>query len=242
MKNLLFLGFLFCLLSCKETSFVPATQHVPLFTDKKQWRIEQTINNKSFDVGIAYAPVKHLGTMLNVQSSLYTYSIEPAVGGFVYFKPVVLELYGGYAYVNKQSTHMFEDLVKANMKANRYFVQPSIGFHFTEYTELALSAKASYWAFTKYEYLTDDNNEASFLSIKDMRSFTIEPALTFKAGTDTFKGMTQVGCYFNPNEGPGSPDIYLSEISPWFFKIGCTISVRILPKDGNGTHDNVRFL
>lgn len=243
MKNTILVWILFLLFaSCSEKAFVPASQNVPIFTGKKQWRIDQVIGDGSFDVGVAYSPINHLGTMLNFQTTLKGYSIEPGVGGFVYFKPLVLELYGGYAYVNKQHEYMWEELTRVNMKANRYFVQPSIGFHFNDFVDCAISAKASYWAFTKYEHLQDGYYQyASLASINNMRSLTIEPVFTLKAGTETFKGMMQAGFYYNPTEGITSPDIYLNNTSPWFLKIGCTIYFQSLPKEGDASHDNVRY-
>jgi hypothetical protein len=231
------------LCSCRNVSFIPAYQNVPIFTDKKQIRVEPSISNMGIDAGFAAAPVNHLGCMLNIHGTINTFGIEPGLGGFVYFHPLVLETYAGYAFVQKKyySSGLFGDSTAISMKANRFFVQPSIGFHFNDYFELAVSARLSDWEFMEYDY----KHETIFLMesekhLKSLHRLLVEPAFTIKAGGDRIKAFFQTGIYYDPYGENESPDIYETNITPWFFRLGCNMSVN-LPHERRTSHDNVRY-
>jgi hypothetical protein len=238
---------IFCLVilfaSCRNSSFIPAYHNVPIFTGKNQVRVEQCISNNGYDAGFATAPFNHLGTQLNIHATANTLGIEPAIGGFVYFHPLVIELYTGYGFIEKKfrSTGFLGDSSRIDIRANRYFLQPSLGFHFNDYIELALSARISDWEFTNYDYKTEGVFNVGYnqKNLHDLDRLLIEPAFTLKAGGKFTKAFTQFGRYYDPYETNTNPDIYETNISPWFFRFGISMAINWSTKKGE-SHDNVR--
>jgi hypothetical protein len=241
---LVFLVILFA--SCHTHSFVPQSQNVPLFTDKHQFRVSTGIGTRAANLQLAYSPIKHFGIQTNLLASTTNLYLIPeiAVGGYYPINDkFIFELYGGYAncdyrYFNEKELYRdylfggYAGYYKFNirMQANRYFIQPNIGFKINEFLDLAISFKASYWDFKNYSYNSElwiyadpqhahsSLRETESLVLNTTSQYTFEPAITFRAGGKNHKFLLQTGLYSYYYEGNAVAKPY--KTVPLFIRIG----------------------
>ncbi len=232
--------------SCRTHTFVPHTQNVPLFTDKKQFRVEPTISPLSLNVNLAYSPIKHLGIITSLQAHPRYFSPEIGIGGYYPIQnKLILELYGGYSYQgiqyddSVQRTGFFGDQSKkvyhTNIHANKYFGQLNIGLIITEKIELAFSAKVCYWDFSNYYYHYQrweyDRSTQNFyfrhediIDLGKTNQITMEPSITMKVGGKNCKFMIQTGLCAAGNYHNNTISPYDIEL-PLFVRLGASINL-----------------
>ena len=217
MKRLYFLAIVIVVIylnSCSPVYYIPNTQNVPLLSHEKEYNISMMGNTTSLELQTSVSPVNHLGIQLN--SSYFIpqfmdngdrgrgYMIDGGAGyykAFGFDDKFIFEAYAvggiGHAY----NGFMYRDSITTggsiSTNVARYGVQPIIGFK-SKYIDVAVSSRfvaLSYFNTTgdlvyngvrQTDYLSDHSN-----------SFLIEPAFTFRAGSDFFKFQLQVQGSFN---------------------------------------------
>jgi len=92
------------LFSCRSI-YTPTTPNVPLFQNRNEFQFESSIFTNGINAKIAYSPIKHIGVLLNGQSSYsgqyekpqYHYYSDGAIGYYLNInKNHVGEIYFGY--------------------------------------------------------------------------------------------------------------------------------------------------
>lgn len=218
-------------------SFLPQTQNVPLFNGKEQFRVNPSFSYHSIDVNLAYSPINHFGIIGNLQTDYKTFVPEIGFGTFLPIqKQLIFELYGGYGYESKKYKErgssfnlFFKDGYKdvnCNVMAHKYFGQLNIGYIINSHFEIAFSLKSEYWDYYSYNFLYkryeyDLQSQNMYLDHIDsthyspFNQFTIEPAISLRAGWKYGKIMLQTGLIYinynkvNPFEENGTFPIYI---------------------------------
>ncbi|MBL7889221.1 MAG: hypothetical protein JNL24_06690 [Bacteroidia bacterium] len=243
MKKIIFLLFFITLLfGCFPNSFIPQTQNTPLFTDKEQLELNFVHTHRSFEHQIAYSPVKNFAAMSNFSLATTSTVSEFGIGGYKQIgKALVVEMFGGYAYcenhfsdtmrIENSFFEYYPHAYSSQIYANRYFLQPVIGFRFTDRINLSLSAKFCYWDYERYEYYGETVNfgQTPLVTYNDSivkphtTNSTIEPTITLKVGGKYGKFMFQSGMYYVINENPRFQTPYRH--FPYFIRIGYNMTI-----------------
>jgi len=179
---------------------------------------------------------------------------EAGFGAYNKFESkVYLAMYAGYAYCEANNTAQKEFHTILNwdnwyynndihLQAHRPFIQPQIGMLFNNKISLTFSVKASNWIFSRYDYKVDtyhhvngpidpndptstwEKTRTDTIYIKNGNNFTIEPALTFKAGGSYAKFFLQTGFYTQMYYGDAAAMPY-RKIFPLFYRIGVNLTI-----------------
>lgn len=234
--------------ACHTHTFLPLTQNVPLFTDKGQATVGGAITYRSVEYHGAYSPIKKLAVMGSIQ---YTNTIVPELGIGTYsslFKNKVIgEVYGGIAYcyiqyqkedekiksiIGNPNGHYNFDI---DMQGCRFFIQPNLGFRFSDKINLGFSARSCLWYFTNYEFYREKwdyynaNGSNRRLTDKDSMYFkntgciTVEPAITLRIGGKYGKFMMQTGLNLNMTNPKKEPVPY--HTAGMFIRFGFNVFV-----------------
>jgi hypothetical protein len=213
--------------SCSHYYYVPASQNVPLFKEKNEFRISGTYGEgretQCVEIQAAYSVTDKIGIMSDFMSVRggNIYSLNYGKGNYFdgalgYYKPLgnfgVFEIYGGLGrcgqhheysnYYYNQSTGY------ANLSFTKLFVQPSIGLTSHPF-DIALSTRISRITFDNIEnHISadiDSYNELNALS--DKSHFFFEPGITIRGGWKSVKAQVQAvySWYLN------NPKLYFGE-------------------------------
>lgn len=162
--------------SCAVRSvYVPTSQNVVLFDDKKQIQANAYVGGNHIELQVSHNPTHHLVAGLNVNygSGLSTY--EGLLGYYAYSKNnahwrAEALIGGGYnTNFSQQNNAWMANVKKENVNYetysiySKYFIQPSVGyFSKIEMYKLsysfAFSCRASYLDFKKYVYTEIDRD------------------------------------------------------------------------------------
>jgi len=223
--------------SCSLQLYAPNSENVPLFTEKKEARLEANFSGETdvlstsifgFNFQGAYAVSNHVGVMSNLffAGGEDIWSEERASGGLFeagagYFQTlsqhVVFETYGGggigwvkrESYYNNSASH-------EKLNGQRIFVQPALGF-----TSKSFDAAFSLRCCELFYNNSSNANGDSILLLNNRNnsSMVVEPAITLRAGGQHVKFQTQFGISFNLND---QQEIFYSTVG---------ICIRLSPKN-----------
>lgn len=194
MKNIVLLSLFVSVTSCAPL-YTPNLVHVPLFSDKNDADVQFGTGTCGYDAQVAYAPINHLGLMVNssfknkdVSDTNFYNKHNFIEGGLGYFGKIDeagrYECYLGYGNGSAQNySEGFYGLVKGSY--NRFFFQPSIGVK-TDVFEGAFSLRVVYidmYSISKNVGYTRSELSAGYY----------EPVLTAKMGYKFIKFFIQGG-------------------------------------------------
>lgn len=196
----MFIGFIFSMSSC-TTLYIPNTQNVTLFEEKNELQIYggAAMGESSFggDIQAAYSVTNHLAIGANgffgTTHNDNAYQVgEIALG---YFTPLgkskgIFEVYGGWGAGGNKHLE--------GLHFNHFFIQPNVGAHLGA-IDLAFSTRFNYAVWPKSETV----------SVKE--ELYIEPAMTFRLGSDKAKFQLQI-LYSFPTSDPYLDDVLNSFI------------------------------
>ena len=219
--------------------YVPTSQNVVLFNDKKQIQANAYVGANHVELQAAFNPVNHLvlGLNTNYGSGLSTY--EGVIGIYGYSKNNAQWRYellsgGGYNSNFSQQNNAFLATVKKNninyetySIYNKAFVQGSVGFFSTidmyklNYS-FSFSCRASYLDFKKYRY-TEISRDSLLVSSPNPylvnRDYTnkgitiLEPCFINKVGKKNLSAVIQ-GQFIVPLSS--DIDLHYANFSPVF--------------------------
>lgn len=192
-------------IACSPIYYSPATQNVPLFSDKKQLNVGVYTQDENFvELQSAYSPGKHIGIMLN---AFYAHPddnnegdggsaelLEGGVGYFYELQPkLIIEIYGLYG-AGKMENH-FQSQNDGRIKANfeTLSIQPAIGYH-TKYFDACLSFRLSQLSYNNISgnLIFGREDQVQYLNAR-RDQLLIEKALTIRAGLEFIKLQLQIG-------------------------------------------------
>lgn len=217
MKRLFFLVgivIIIWLSSCSPIYYAPNTQNVPLLTHEKEYNISITGNSGALELQTSVSPVNHFGLQLNGSYFIPQYMnngdhgrgyfMDAGVGyykAFGFDKKFVFETYAIGGFGHAYNGFMYRDSLTTGGRLStnmaRYGVQPVLGFK-SKYIDIAISSRfvgLSYFN-TTGELVFNGVRQIDYLETRQ-NSFLIEPAFTFRAGTDFFKFQFQIQGSFN---------------------------------------------
>lgn len=225
--------------SCAVRSvYVPTSQNVVLFDDKKQMQANAYVGSNHLELQLAHNPINHLVTGLHVNYGTGLSAYEGMVGFYGYSQNNHwrAELTGGAGYNSNffQQNNAWLAAVK-NEKINyetysiysKYFAQPSVGyFSKIEMYKLsysfAFSCRATYLDFKKYMYkeISRDSIATSspnpYLVNRDYKNvgiFILEPCFVNKIGLKNVWAVIQ-GQFIVPVNS--DIDLHYANFSPVF--------------------------
>jgi len=258
MKSKLFCALLALVLiafqACQIHSFLPQTQNVPVFTDEKQGEMTLTLPPRAVDFQLAYSPIKNLGVMGNVKyAGRYTI---PEIG-LGYYKSInensSIAFYAGYAnckYTDdsveiEKTVTIFKDtpaytVYSYDIYAHRFFVQPQISLTPSKKINLTFSFKTCLWQYSNLNYKYDSYNiptnsphrvivDSARINLKNVSSFSFEPAITLKVGGDIGKFILQTGIHASTpvTQGKNYFVPYTEKYFPLFIRMGFSIFIDV---------------
>ncbi len=207
------LGVIFLLSGCAFDYYMPATQSVPLFTQKGDVKtlVSASLDKENYvgEVQCAYSMLDHVaisasfmgtGTKNNSQFDQPDgVAFNAALGYYKTFsESIVFETYGGigtysrYRRYNPEYALIQYDNV-SDINAMNLFVQPNLGYVAPNF-EFALSSRIAQWSFTKVENRTTPGTDEydRLQQIARGKNFVLfEPALTLRGGTEYKKIQIQ---------------------------------------------------
>lgn len=224
MKTLLgkiaFVGFVALLVtSCSPPMYIPDTVHVTTLTEKNEAEIYATGGTNGFDLGVGYAITRNFG--IQAKGSLLASGVSDAddfmrrsyadlgIGYTNVFGPdgssseFVYSVFGGAGYGSAEGSNSYTISTNSSSNTNvnyskgdytKYWLQPMIGYK-NPYIECLLSTRASFVQFVTLNNVFDSNPQGLDLNGASANIF-IEPAFTFRGGSEKIKGMVQVGYSF----------------------------------------------
>jgi hypothetical protein len=204
--------FLFAFTSCSHYYYIPPTQNIPLFTEKKEIRATASLGGgdeiNTFDLQAAYAITNRFAVMSNFMHGNGGSSSDGGKGnyidaGFGYYKPLekhlIFEIYGGMGFCNQQHSYGESSggttISKGNadLSYTKIFLQNSVGVT-TKILDIALTNRCSFIAFNKIKNRIDTLHfEYFYLDTiaKNKKSVLLEPSLTLRAGWKRIKLQVQ---------------------------------------------------
>lgn len=220
---LLFTGILILLNCCSYPHFYysPNIQHVPLFDDRNEFSgsIAGSVGivNNCVELQAGYSLPGHVALSTNFMTggnnhetgsyrdfSKLSY-FEGSLGFYTSFSETgIFEIYGGYGLGSQRHSFTFSEFSTwylwdrepdgtADMSFSKIFIQPNIGIR-SEWVEAAFSCRFSRLNFKEINiyntvYHLDELNTLKLNSAPTL----LEPALTFRAGSESIKGQIQLG-------------------------------------------------
>ncbi|CAN5435185.1 hypothetical protein BH10BAC1_BH10BAC1_07350 [soil metagenome] len=175
--------------------YTPNLVHIPLFSDKNDADIQLATGTCGYDAQIAYAPINHLGVMINssfknkeVTDTNYFHKHNFVEGGVGFFGKINeagrYECFAGYGNGNAQN-YLEGWYGKVDGSYNRFFLQPSIGAK-TDVFEGAFSVRLAY---VDMYYLSRNTG----YSRSELSAWYFEPVITAKIGYRFVKFFVQGG-------------------------------------------------
>jgi len=237
----LFIAIIFLIISsCAVRSvYVPTSQNVVLFDDKKQIQANAYLGGNHLELQVAHNPVNHFvaGLHVNYGSGLSCY--EGMFGIYGYSKKnanwrAEVTAGGGYNTNYFQQNNAWMAAVKkenVNYETysiySKYFVQPSVGFFskiemYKLSYSFAFSCRASYLDFKKYVYKEIDrdsllvNSPNAYivnLNYNNKSIFILEPCFVNKVGLKNVSAVIQ-GQFIVPITS--DIDLHYANFSPVF--------------------------
>lgn len=215
LKKASVLGLIITLSAC-STYYIPNTQNVSLFEEKKELQVYGGLALGDASIGgdlqAAYSITDHFavagsgyygsvdGGETNAINSVFSEGqnnfgkVELSAGYFTDLGQSngIFEIYGGWGSGGFVSNNQF---IRDDYSFNQYFVQPNIGSHLGR-MDIAFSTRVSYaiWEGFKQVY--------------------IEPALTLRAGGERAKFQFQILGSLSDDKISGS-DVYYSRLGTW---------------------------
>ncbi|CAG5087661.1 hypothetical protein CRYO30217_03540 [Parvicella tangerina] len=197
-----------------------------MITEKQEASVTVSTGMNGFDLQGAYAPINHLGVMVNMSGSpaltpsaksSHRHAFAEAGAGF--FAGIgehgVIDLYGGWGLGNvRTKSHTtvngngHSDFVSG--RSYRYFLQPSIGVKKDAF-QFCFSMRTSY--LDAYEIWNSEDDTAPSAG----EVYFVEPVLTLRAGKDHLLFHSQVGF-----SGPLSTEGATVKLRPLIMNIGLT--------------------
>jgi len=205
---------LFCT-GCISLYYAPNSQNVPMFKEKNETEASLAFQIGTLTVGcdvdMAYSFTNHFGMIVNYnhwgakKRSLLPNSdieyeisgkndlIEVGAGFYLPFQgKFVFETYGGVGWGGVKNE--YESNLESKLNYNRYFIQPSCGYY-NKKVNLIFSLRFSGIDYNriKYDPGIDESDKYDLEYIIDYPlSFYIEPAITFRVGSEKFKWQVQI--------------------------------------------------
>ena len=208
------LGVVLLLSGCAFDYYMPATQSVPLFTQKGDVKVLASAGldkeNYVGEVQCAYSMLDHLsisGAFSGMGGKKNDQFIQPdgvafdvALGYYKSFsESIVFETYGGIGAYSRYPRYnpdyalsKYDDI--SDINAMNLFVQPNLGYVAPNF-EFAFSTRIAQWSFTKVENRaapgTDEYDRLQ--QIARGKNFVVfEPALTLRGGSEYQKIQIQI--------------------------------------------------
>lgn len=201
------------LYSCSPYYYSPNKGNVPNIREKNDIRLDAGLSGgfvmRGADVQFAYAPLAHVGVMVNgaFTKSAYETSdlstkktdtrshyFEAALGYFSKLEENKRWVFEMYAGAGKGDYKLwYRDDQSARMNLTKYFLQPSLSFtHPNKNIELSIGSRFSGATHTLINYsVIDDNyksNLRNLLNNADRLSVYWEPSFRFSGGGKYVKG------------------------------------------------------
>ncbi|HMG14073.1 MAG TPA: hypothetical protein VK590_01430, partial [Saprospiraceae bacterium] len=202
-------GSIFLLLcSCKPVYYIPTTQNIPLIHQKGQINLAVAANNKQVDLNAAYGIIEGLAIQIN-ENIIFSHEgtkgngssgslLEAGLGFFYNISPSLLfdtyALAGWGDMENHFSNYYFEHTtINGNLAAKFYrlSLQPGISYH-KNFKSISGSVR-----FSNLEYyniagdlLYNTEDQWTYLN-KNKSNILLEPALTFRNGSENIKFQFQ---------------------------------------------------
>ncbi|MDD2412016.1 MAG: hypothetical protein RBS19_01855 [Bacteroidales bacterium] len=217
MKNYRLLIIIFATLgiaSCSPKFYTPNSHNVPLLSEKGEASLTLTGNGNQLEFQGAYAITNHIA--IKADGGIFSPSdINNGNGGsgkfgelgVGYFTPIhenwIFETYGivGYGGFENHmpSTQENYPSTKGNISAKllRVGIQPNFGFK-SKYFSAAVSSRIVNLSYNniKGDLIYRDISQTQYLK-NNSSHFLVEPALTLRGGTESFKLQLQYGYSFN---------------------------------------------
>ena len=217
-KRIFLLLFIFFLTGCAVRSvYVPTSQNILLFDDKKQVQANAFIGSNHIELQLAHNPADHftIGFHTNYGAGLSIY--EGALGLYNYSgedKKWRYELQAGYNYTDNYSIqnhpwfNVFND-TKLNFETislySKYSLQPALGYFgkidmYKLTYSFTISCRASYIYFNRYVYREINEQQSQLqnttvywlkVEYKNKNLFLLEPCITNKIGRKNLFGLIQ---------------------------------------------------
>lgn len=249
------LGFIVILMgisSCIPVYYAPNSQNVPLFKERKEANISGAVsygmNSIGVDLQVAHAVTDHIGWMCNYNhwGARWNQKNEPGnllyqsegahkgdifelgIGYFTMLKNnrMVFETYGGYGWTSAKNE--YGSAVKSEVRGNRYFVQPAIGWHFKSVT-MGVSMRIVGLDYNSFSFSGPHSNKPndSFKNLIDHPfSVFIEPGFVLRVGSEKVKFQLQLTFSLPIN----NPDMDYDLLS---ISTGLVIPIQSKKKTGN---------
>jgi hypothetical protein len=238
------------LCSCSQYYYAPTSHNVPLLQAQYDARLaviagegDDDDDYAAIEVQAAFAPVNHLGIMVNHVSAHgggggnYQEGsgklTEIGVGYFVPLSPnnkrggrFLFEVYGGGG--GGRVHNSYDSSTSASMKLARYFVQPAVGFSMP-YFNIAFSPRLAMLHYSAIELrgLPGVEDAADLAAISGRPNiFMLEPALTVRGGYKWIKMQAQFcgstalnNSGFKYLDNTASIALYFSLDSRWYKRV-----------------------
>jgi hypothetical protein len=219
-RIVIFLCFSGLLCSCSHYYYVSNIQNVPLFHEKKEYRLSGGYGfgdeSQSIEIQAAYAVGNKVGIAGNFMSawggdvSGHDYGKGNYIDlGIGYYLPVnaksVFELYGGVGGSSQhhgysglsysQGTFSSQNYGSSDLSFMKIYIQPSFGMMFNVF-DIAVSTRISNVSYTNIGNYAYGNTYIydELNTLKNKSHFFIEPALTLRCGWKRIKIQLQ-GAY-----------------------------------------------
>lgn len=188
----------FIFFSC-TTAYIPTELNTPVFHESNEIRGGISYGNSGTNLQLGYSFYKSAAVIGEI-SYLRTTGDEPVFQrnwgfGLGYFNKlhkdnsVYYEVFTGFDIGETRSSYKDQAFTNGagyeNSRYYRIFIQPDISFPF-RFIDLIVSMKLNYFQFTDYEHHTVLDPELP-------RAISLEPAFTFRIGSEYVKLKYQIG-------------------------------------------------
>ena len=213
------------LTGCLPCYYAPNAQNVPLFKEKMQFNTSAAFKVGMYTIGTdiqsAFAATDHLGIMANYSyftgressfdwndneysTTFRSNMLELGLGYFQTFEDkFVFEVYSGYGSDNINTEYdRYDTKGQSTLHYSSFFLQPAVGFYKSN-VELAFSTRFRIlnYDWIDLDYAVEGDVKNTLLELKNEPLCTaLEPAFTFRAGSENIKFQFQVGVSFLMNK------------------------------------------
>jgi len=210
MKTIFFtLAVILSLLSCSPIYYAPNAHNVPLFKKKNDLRLSAHYSIgedvKAIELQTAYAFDSSFAIQLN---GMRTIDNEKAYGSYIdvalgHYKNLpnnwVFEVYLGFGsgrvnwqYGDSYSNNIGQNNPSSEVKFNKLFLQPSIGYSTLNFT-VAFSYRIGVLSYTSVRVRNAPPSNSYDLQVLNNSHLMSEPALTLRLGEEQIKIQAQLG-------------------------------------------------
>jgi hypothetical protein len=209
-KILINLFILVSMSSCTHYYYMPATQNVPLFKEKDEYRASISLGTgdetTTADIQTAYAFNDKFALMTNFMLAWGGDDHDGGKGQYIdaafgYFQPLgkhgVFEIFEGIGGSKQHHQYVGQSLSKgtADLSFTKIFIQPSIGLTYNAF-DIAFTSCFSNINFHKVDNNIDPSVRDYYLVdliSRNKNSFLFEPSLTIRGGWKNVKLQLQAG-------------------------------------------------